>query len=137
MKPVPKMSSGASAPSVYADASDQKVEPKRRGRPPGPGRKSTEYERARIREVEGHAELFELRVAKMRGELLDRSIIAREMDLIFGTIKELILGLPISDSHKADVLRNLSRIPLILDNVAEKQNKTYEEAPSGNGHSDE
>ena len=50
----------------------------------------------------------------------------REIVAVFTAFKEWVLGLPISETQKADGLRYLATIPLIFDNVTEAQNKTYQ-----------
>jgi hypothetical protein len=124
------MRSGHGAASLFARALDEQVE-KRRGRP----RRHSEYEAARIREVTSHAELFEMRIQKLRGELLDRKLIEADLAHIFSSIRGIVVASKLDLRDKTDILNNLASIPVILENVAQKQNSTAEGATTTeNGH---
>lgn len=73
------------------------------------------YAAARIREVNSHAEFFELRVKKMRGELLDRKLIEREVGSIFASIKGIVLASNLPMRDKIDLLSKLAGIPVLLE----------------------
>lgn len=97
------------------------------------------YERSRVDELTARAGLYKLKLKRMQGELLDRKLLVGELTAAFGAIREIILGSKLSAREKADCLRNLAEIPVLLDNVAEKQkageSETFEERQK-NGHSD-
>jgi hypothetical protein len=63
-----QVSAGLAAKTVPTKATLSPLPAKRRSKAGA----DTDYEKARIREATAHAELYELRVRKMRGELLSK-----------------------------------------------------------------
>ena len=96
-----------------------------------------EYEKTRISELSSRAQLYQLKLKKLTGELLDRKLVLIEFSAMFTSIREIILGSGLTQREKEDCLRNLADIPVVLNNVAAKQTEAEtENVGTKNGHSD-
>ena len=97
----------------------------------------SEYEKTRISELSSRAQLYQLKLKKLTGELLDRKLVMIEFTAMFTAIREIILGSGLTQREKEDCLRNLADIPVVLNNVATKQTEAEtENVGTKNGHSD-
>jgi hypothetical protein len=76
-----------------------------------------------ILEVRRRAELYGLRVDRLRAELLDRRRFEIELGQIFGAIRAIIAGTRMSSEEKEDVYRQLMSVPELLEIVAEKETR--------------
>ena len=88
-----------------------------------PGSGDGTYEAVPILEVRRRAELYGLRVDRLRAELLDRRQLEIELGQIFGAIRAIIAGTRMSSEEKEDVYRQLMSVPELLEIVAEKQTR--------------
>jgi len=90
----------------------------------------SEYEKTRITEIGARAALYRLKFQKLNGQVLDWKLLVGELTAIFSSIREIILASSMTKREKDDCLRNLAEIPVVLENVAAKQNKA-EKDPTG------
>jgi hypothetical protein len=94
----------------------------RRRKRPGRRDRGTELMK-RCRFWRWRAELYGLRVDRLRAELLDRRRLEIELGQIFGVIRAIIAGTRMSGEEKEDVYRQLMSVPELLEIVAEKQTR--------------
>lgn len=97
---------------------DHQARSTRRGRPsknPGsPSQFESEYEKARINEIEARSQLYKLHVGRLTGELLDRKRLILEVTAQFTAVREIILGSSMTQRDKEALLRTLAEIPVVL-----------------------
>ena len=105
-----QVSAGLAAKSVTSKATLSPLPAKRR---PKAGA-DTDYEKARIREVTAHAELYELRVRKMRGELLDRALLESDLLNTFAETRAIVMASSLSVTERRRLLNALANIPIQL-----------------------
>lgn len=126
-----QVDSGQTASKTKKKAVDKKLPKSPKAAKP---RKVSEYERNRTIEVASRARHYQLRVKKMEGELLDRKLVATEIDYVFSAIRGIVLASELPTRDKTDILNNLGSIPLMLENVTQRQNATEESSETQNGH---
>jgi hypothetical protein len=113
-----QLSAGLAAKSVPIEATLSPLPAKGRGKRAETG----DYEKARIREVMSHAELYELRAKKMRGEMLDRALLESDLLNTFAAIRGIVLASSLSVAERRRILNELASIPIELENGAVGRN---------------
>lgn len=116
----PKVSSGRAARTVRKarDGVPRRLcrgrQKKRAEEPSSRGRFQTEYERARVQEIQLLSQIYRLRLGRLSGQLLDRKLLTAELVAAFTSIKEIVLNSKLTGAVKQSLLRNLAEIPIVL-----------------------
>jgi hypothetical protein len=78
----------------------------------------------RLREIKERADNMALKNASLRGELLDRSELAKALEPIFLSIRQIISSdTSVPKERRDDLLNTIATFPLAVANVAVKQRK--------------
>jgi hypothetical protein len=89
----------------------------------------TDYERVRIHEISKRAELYDLKIARLKAEVLDRREVETEFAALMSVIRAIILGSRLSKGEKQDIFRNLAGAADFADQIGEKQKGSDQEEP--------
>ena len=135
----PNEQSGNAAISIAAKVRDRSNRSLRRGRPPKVPNDwaptQSEYEKARIAEIENRAKFYRLKVERLQSELLDRKILVVMFTQIYQAIGVIIAASPLTQRGKDDCLRNLRPIDEVIAAVVREQNSEVRRSnDNGNSH---
>ena len=72
-------------------------------------------------EVKERTENYRLKNEAIKGNLLDKGSMLAGLEISYQSVKNIVMGSLLSEKDKKDILDNLARCPLILDEVSRKQ----------------
>lgn len=78
---------------------------------------NTTLSAARAAERKARTDFLELKNAILKGELVETDPMEREVGVIVGTIKTLIVGSTLSREEQAELYERLEECKLVLDNI--------------------
>ena len=90
----------------------------------------TDYETVRIGEIQSRKTLYDLRIKRLQGQLLDRAEVAREFGSMVSAIKAVIQQSEMPRSIKQDVFAQLLSIADFTGTVTKNQTREESEADS-------
>ena len=110
---------GLNLKNVKTNASSGSVnqKPSKRGK----SEANDEYAKARIEELKQRCELYSLRVARLRSNLLDANEVRSEYIAVTDAIKSVIAKGPLSRTEKSDVLAQRVPVDQFLESVTRRQ----------------
>ena len=123
-----KLASGTASPKL----NPAKIRKLSQPTAPKPATES-EYEKARVAELENRAALYRQKFERMQAQLLDRALLRGELEVMFAAVRKIINGTPgLTKREKRDCERNLPDVDELLKRIAMQQN-IHDRSPNGNG----